>query len=467
MTANSENISDNFKTWQKVLEENLKNVTSCCPIAIAKGSKESENRGLLHEGLPVSELKNARSLVLKDPVVSEFINLDTEIKIDSEAPKIKAFGQFIQTFVEILCNLLETTNSNYKFKVHPCGSFPSNIKICCIDEFDFRLEWLDRLFNNPQISKTNVVAVDYLTDEIHEVYETLKNVIQDHCSLFQKCKVSVMEVFEKRCAMTIIMLWLCPLSGHKHEVSIDLAICMKTNLTVGNFLAQENPFKNTIFNDYLKKNAMVYENFAMTMLTVLVDSNSFDQDLFRTCDMISPNIKSCFRILKYLRDMIFPYRYKKKSGDAFYLESAISSYKLKILLLKEVVKFPLVQDWSICTLHLRIKSLLSNLQKSIKQFGFNTFFEGVADIKEEILLHKILKDLICWMESGCPTVNLSVRWVEKRRIEIYIYGRVLLKVKDRNCQHPYLIGNHKVRSLIKPKFVDDSNISRWLCIMTL
>ena len=201
----------------------------------------------------------------------------------------------------------------------------------------------------------------------------------------------------------------------------------------------------------------------MARLTVLVDSNSFDQDLFRTCDMISPNIKSCFRILKYLRDMIFPYRYKKKSGDAFYLESAISSYKLKILLLKEVVKFPLVQAWSICTLHLRIKSLLSNLQKSIKQFGFNTFFEGVADIKEEILLHKILKDLICWMESGCSTVNLSVRWVEKRRIEIYIYGRVLLKVKDRNCQHPYLIGNHKVRSLIKPKFVDDSNISRWLC----
>ena len=463
MTANNENISDNLKTWEKVLEENLQNVTSYCPDAIAKESKESENRGLLHEDLLVFELKNDRSLVLEDLVVSEFINLDADIMIDSEAPKIKAFGQAIQTFVEILCKWLETTNSYYKFKVHPCGSFPSNTKICCVDEFDFRLEWLDQVFNNPPISKANVVAVDYLTDEISEIYETLENIIQNHSSLFEKYKVSMMELVKKRCAMTIIMLWLCPLSGHKHEVSIDLAICMKTNLTVGNFLAQENPFKKTIFSDSLDKNAMVYVNFAMTRVSVVVDSNSFDQDLFRTCDMISPNIKSCLRILKYLRDMIFPYRYKRKSGDTFYLESTISSYKLKILLLKEVMKFPLVQDWSVSTLHFRIRSLLSNLQKAIKQFGFNTFFEGVADIKEEKLLHKILKDLICWMESGCPKINVSVRWVEKREIDIYIYGRVLLKTKGRNCQQPYLVGNDKVRSLIKPKFVDDSNISRWLC----
>ena len=113
-------------------------------------------------------------MVLKDPVATEVINLDTDIMIDSEAPKIKAFGQAIQIFVEILCNLLETTNSYYKFKVHPCGSFPSNIKICCIDEFDFRLEWLDQVFNNPPISKTNVVAVDYLTYEIYEACETLR-----------------------------------------------------------------------------------------------------------------------------------------------------------------------------------------------------------------------------------------------------------------------------------------------------
>ena len=39
----------------------------------------------------------------------------------------------------------------------------------------------------------------------------------------------------------------------------------------------------------------------------------------------------------------------------------------------------------------------------------------------------------------------------------------MLKTKGRNCQQPYLVGNDKVRSLIKPKFVDDSNISRWLC----
>ena len=87
--------NDNFKTWQKNLEENLQNVTSYCPHAIAKESKESKNRRLLYEDLLVFELNNDRSLVLKDPVVDEFTNLDTDIKINSEAPKIKAFGEAI------------------------------------------------------------------------------------------------------------------------------------------------------------------------------------------------------------------------------------------------------------------------------------------------------------------------------------------------------------------------------------
>ena len=461
--ANNENISDSFKIWQKILEENLQNVTSYCPHAIAKESKKSKNRGLLHEDLFVFEVKNDRSLVLKNPVVDEFINIDTDIKIDSEAPKIKSFGQAIQTFVEILCSSLETTNSHYKFKVHPCGSFPLNTKICCIDEFDFRLEWLDQIFNNPPISNSNVVAVNYLSEQMSEIYETLENIIQSHCYLFEKCKVSMIEVIKKRRVMTIIMLWLCPMSGHQHEVSIDLAICIKTNLTVGDFLSKKNPFKSTVFDDSLKKNAMVYITFPMTCQTVLVDSNSFDEDLFRACDTISINIKLCLRILKYLRDMIFPYRYKRKSEDTFYLESVISSYKLKMLLLEEVVQFPLVQDWGICTLHIRIESVLSNLQKAIKQCGFITFFDGVADIKEEKLLQKILKDLICWMDSGCPKVNMIANYVEERETEIYIYDRILLKVKNRNYEHPYLVGNDKIRSLIKPKFVDDSNISRWLC----
>ena len=75
---------------------------------------------MLQVDLLVSELKNDMSLVLKGPVIEEFVGFDADINIKSEAPKIKAFGQAIQTFAEILCNLLETTNSCYKFKVHPC-----------------------------------------------------------------------------------------------------------------------------------------------------------------------------------------------------------------------------------------------------------------------------------------------------------------------------------------------------------
>ena len=53
--------------------------------------------------------------------------------------------------------------------------------------------------------------------------------------------------------------------------------------------------------------------------------------------------------------------------------------------------------------------------------------------------------------------------MEEIDLEIYIYGRVLIKTKDTKYQHRYLVGNEKVLSLIKPKCLDDSNISRWLC----
>ena len=480
MEVNEKDISNSSEAWEKLLEENLQNISSCCPCAIAEVSRESKNRGLLKKYLrgirknnkslvmtdPVeselnNEVNNIKSLVLRDPIEDELINLDINIKINSEAPKVKAFGQAIQKFVEILCNLLETENSCYKFKVYPCGSFPFNTKICCIDEFDFRLEWLDQILNNPPILHNGIVPLDYLINKMSEIHKILENIIQKYCSLFEKCKVS-MEFIKKKRVMTIIMLWFCPFNDHQHEVSIDLAICMKTDVTVGDFLAIENPFKNSPFEDTLEKKEMIYINLPMVVMTVLVDTNSFDEQLFKTCDMISPNIKLCLRILKYLRDMIFPYRYKSKSAGVFHLEPTISSYRLKQFLLIEVAKFPFAMDWNISHLHLRIKSILLNLQKAIHQFGFRPFFQGVVVIMDEKLLQKILKDLICWIESGWKKVNTSVRCVEERDVEIYIYDRVLLKTKNANCQHRYLVGNEKVRSLIKPKCLDDSNISRWL-----
>lgn len=68
----------------------------------------------------MNEVNNIKSLVLRNSVENELINLDINIRINNEAPKLKAFGQSIQKFVEILCNLLKTENNCYKFKVYLC-----------------------------------------------------------------------------------------------------------------------------------------------------------------------------------------------------------------------------------------------------------------------------------------------------------------------------------------------------------
>ena len=68
----------------------------------------------------MNEVNNIKSLVLRNSVENELINFDINIRINSEAPKLKAFGQSIQKFVEMLCNLLKTENNYYKFKVYLC-----------------------------------------------------------------------------------------------------------------------------------------------------------------------------------------------------------------------------------------------------------------------------------------------------------------------------------------------------------
>ena len=111
----------------------------------------------------------------------------------------------------------------------------------------------------------------------------------------------------------------------------------------------------------------------MVVMTILVVMNSFNEDLFTTCNMISLNIKLYLRILKYLRDMAYLYCYKNKSVDVFHLKSSISSCKLKQLLLIEFGKFPSTVNWYNSVLHLRIKSILLSLQKAVHQFGYLLF----------------------------------------------------------------------------------------------
>ena len=156
--------------------------------------------------------------------------------------------------------MLENENSCYKFKVHPCGSFPFNTKICYIDEFNFRLEWLDEILNNAPTLHNGIIPIKCLIDKMSEIHKISK-ISYRNIVLSSKNVKFLWSFFKKKRVMAIIMLRFCPFSDDQHEVSTDLAICMKTDVTVGDFWATENRFKNIQFEDTLEKKVMVYINY--------------------------------------------------------------------------------------------------------------------------------------------------------------------------------------------------------------
>lgn len=134
------------------------------------------------------------------------------------------------------------------FTVISGGSFPLNLKVEHLDEFDFVLVWKD---------KTDLLEVGWLLGGYYQRGEGVqKSIIMDAIKTvlvkFNKNgKLSDEILIEKVHAINTEFSWCCPLN-HKHSVSLDLAISIKTSVTSqknfseNNFPLKDGPFEHSL-----------------------------------------------------------------------------------------------------------------------------------------------------------------------------------------------------------------------------
>ena len=164
--------------------------------------------------------------------------------------------------------------------------------------------------------------------------------------------------------------------------------------------------KNTPFEQSIDYNENIYWNKLLSGGCPRIDTNIFDKQLFETCDAISPNIKLCFRILKFVRDCFFPCFWRKRKDhvsekEEYYITQRFSSYLLKQVLFQEVIEFQCSEVWKNNCIHLRIASML---QKCLDY----DLFKDILDTETKVSpFHRsepcktILNKLILWLYGGC------------------------------------------------------------------
>ena len=104
--------------------QNLTKVLSFCPSSILRDARRKMDVNVLFCG---------------DPLTNEFLRLDHEIYIDKDDEDVKKFGDAVFNCMSSLCNLMRYINNDLKFTAIPSGSFPLNVKIENLDEFDYLL----------------------------------------------------------------------------------------------------------------------------------------------------------------------------------------------------------------------------------------------------------------------------------------------------------------------------------------
>lgn len=222
---------------------------------------------------------------------NDFIRLDNYIKIDKEDPKIKSFNKAVTKFVELIAGYLSKTIENIRFCVIPAGSFPLNLRKP--DEFDFVLVYeVQRLPSQPKNMAVRPI--------LHTFYTHIRDIL-DHCDVL---------TIEKNHAVNVIISWSCH-CHQEHAVHIDLAFSTKTDIIVEDYLKDKGlPLRGTPFENCLDRNKNVYMNLGASDSNNRIDTNLFDKCFFSLCNKISPNIKMIYRIMKYIRDFLFPKHHK-------------------------------------------------------------------------------------------------------------------------------------------------------------
>lgn len=374
----------------------------------------------------------------------EFIALDNAIKVNKDDPKVKAINIAVTEFVNRIARDASRMIRNAQFNVIPAGSFPLNLKINKPDEFDFILEC------NPQV----VLRLDI-----------------GHCIMYALREYGITPI-QIRSAINFIISWLCQ-CGERHNISIDLVICRKVEKTVEEYFREiDLSLIGTIFENCIKSNQKVSVIVWPFTLEIKeydyhdVDTNVFDNELFKVCDKISPNIKSTYRILKFIRDQLFPVWYCYiNEHDTFIEKKHFSSFFLKQHLLEEVKTNPSSAYWEESKIHLRLSSILKLvLIRDGKIPGEKDFFNSYdPDFRKiDFVMKKILEDLILWLENGCEKVTVSdTSMIDDFQI-VNLYNN-LLKIKNRDLCRIYLLFHDRNHYIFKSmKNLPDTNVSRWI-----
>ena len=410
------------RVLEKNAQENFGKILLFCPTLI----QEKTKRRL-----------NINKLLTNDPLANEFIKLDYQISINKDDEEVKEFSGAIFHFLDILFELVKFVHKDFKFRVIPTGSFPVNTKIGDMDEFDFVLFWeniSEQYELEDFINPSNCITV-LLSTYRTEIIGLIKKVLT-LCKEYDK--VSEIRLFWKNYAINIKFSWFCRLN-HKHSVSIDLAISIKTTTTLQEYYKLRNfSLKNTPFEQSVDYNENIYWNKILGSGSQLVDTNVFDKQLFETCDAISPNIKLCFRILKFVRDCFFPCFWRKRKDhvlerEEYHIAQRFPSYLLKQVLFEEVTEFKCSELWKNNCIHLRIASML---QKCLDYSSFN----DILDIKMSCTSSPfdkrepwktILIKLILWLYGGCKEHSVESASFEDyfvKNMIVVMENNVLVKV---------------------------------------
>ena len=419
---------------EKMVLENLVNIASFCPGVILSDARKR---------------KGLNQLLCNDPRANEFVKLDCEIYIDQGDKDVKKFGDAILDWVVSLCDLIRYMHNDLNFTVIPSGSFPLNVKVENLNEFDYSLAWEN---------KSGVAKIQEFFDKACNFRqgEKISSALLDVLKLVlikskENMNLPDIHLMEKEHAINIHFSWLCS-SNHKHSVSIDLAISIKTSSTIQEYFSHVRcDLKETPFEDSIDINEKMYWNCSVSGGYGRGDTNVFDKQIFETCDAISPNIRLCFRILKFIRDRFLPGGIGTKycylaCCHVNYFKSSFSSYSLKQVLFREVIEFPSSDHWKNCFIYIRIASML---QKLLKYYPESDIFDtrnknsALHDITNAFT--SILINMIEWLYNGCERISVprkSMLSVCNKGITVLLENKMLVSVPKR------LLGTYEILDLL-------------------
>ena len=452
-------VTWNFRRKDAIVKEvrkSFRDIGRYCPEDIVKKSRGNKRRVKKPGNKEISNL---------------LIQLDNEIKVNIEDGHVKKFSNTILKFVKGITYFIEES-SGLLFKINPAGSFPLGNKIEHIDEFDFVLEWI----NVPkELTELTILEIGNLYFKEGTLIEYPRMIIHQ---LLLECldveNITIKTLIQKKFAMNLVISWKC-LSCHTHEVSLDLAVCLKSKDAMQKYLKMMGiSFKDTPFEETIKSDEFVYHCFPFAregernnpFEECRVDTNFFDKCIFDRCDEISLNIKSCFRIIKFICSKVFP-RYCKiykcvlqhESMDVCDFEPFISSYVLKQLLFKEVIEFPTCKDWSIAFIHLRITSLFKRLKKvsKIQDFLNPLEIKNVRNEQNELLFQyfdNYMIKLISWFQNSFKEERkdtMDLKTVGDDTSQLWFYRNVLIiTAKEAKIFCPEYSVNYPIFKLIVP-----------------